>query len=121
MATDKGKEQAGVSEEPPRQRDEKPDLLDEMIRNGPPPTLEAIAAHVADYIVALEAIEEECTDDPLLAAERTIRATKCLIAGLSPAGSPGPAHLFAPFMEIILALKTGASPAKTTLFKAARP
>ena len=111
---------AGVNKNPPRKEDEKPDLLEQMIRNGPPATVEAIAVHAVDYMVALEAIEQECADDPQLTAKRTIYATKCLIAGLSPPGSSGPAHLFAPLMEIILALETGASPAKTMLFKAAR-
>jgi hypothetical protein len=37
-----------------------------MIRNGPPPTLDAIAEHVADYMVALAAIEETCADAKFL-------------------------------------------------------
>lgn len=102
-----------MSEKPPRQEG-KLDLLEQMIRNEPPPTLEAIAEHVVDYMVALEAIEEERADDPLLAAERTIRATMCVVAGLSPAGSPGPAHvLFEPLLEAVMEMRMGVQPSLT--------
>ena len=102
---------AGVSGEPPRREDEEtPDLLEQMICNEPPPTSDAIAERVADYIAALAAIEETRADDPLLAAERTIRADMCLIAGLSPAGSPGPADTHLALLEAVMQMSMGVRP-----------
>jgi hypothetical protein len=88
-----------------------------MIRNRPPQTAQAKAKYVDDYIAKLHAIRQAHSDNPLLASERTLSATKAFVAGLSPPGSFGPADLFTPFMEVILALKWGASLEKTTLFK----
>jgi hypothetical protein len=81
-----------------------------MIRNEPPPTADAIAEHVADYMVALEEIEETRADNPLLAAEKTIRTNICLIAGLSPAGSPGPADTHLALLEAVQEMRRGLRP-----------
>jgi hypothetical protein len=100
-----------MSDEPPRQENEKPpDLLEQMIRNGPPPTLDALAEHVADYMATLAEIEETRADNPLLAAERTIRANMCQIAGLSPAGSPGPAATQLALLEAVMQMRMGVRP-----------
>jgi hypothetical protein len=85
--------------------------LEELICDGPPPTLAAIGEFALGYIAALEAIAEAHADDPLLAAQEALRATMRLSAGLSPPGSPGPAHvLLAPVLEAVLEMRTGTPP-----------
>jgi hypothetical protein len=100
-----------------KESEEQPELLEQMIRNEPPPTAQAKAKYVDDYIAKLHAIRQAHSDDPLLASERTLSASKAFVAGLSPPGSFGPADLFAPLMEVVLALHWGASLDKTALFK----
>lgn len=96
------------------------DPLEQLIRSEPSSTLEEAGERAVVYIAGLDEIARVNADHPLRAAEEALVLTTRLIASLSPAGSAGPAHLFGPLMEIILALGTGASPSKTTLFKAAR-
>jgi hypothetical protein len=69
-----------------KESEEQPELLEQMIRNEPPPTAQAKAKYVDDYIAKLHAIRQAHSDDPLLASERTLSASKAFVAGLSPAG-----------------------------------
>lgn len=110
---------SAVSDELPCQEDENDplDRLAKLIRDGPPPTTEAKAKYVDEYMAELRAIAQAHSDDPLLASERVLSASMALAAGLSPPGSSGPADLFTPLMEVVLALQWGASLDKTALFK----
>jgi hypothetical protein len=97
----------GKSLEPNREEDP----LDEAIRTGPPDSMAGIGEYAVGCMAALEAIAEVHADDPLRAAQEGLCAIMRLIAGLSPPGSSGPAHvLFAPLLEAVLQMRMGEPP-----------
>lgn len=91
--------------------------FDELVADGPPATPEELTEFVSGYLLSLGAIATVFAATPAVAAQHALEATTRLIAGLSPAGSAGPVHLFAPLLEVLQALQTGASLDKTALFK----
>jgi hypothetical protein len=89
------------------------DPTEEAIRSEPPSTLAEAGEHVNAYIEKLNAIAKTHANDPLKATEESLCLAMRLVARLSPAGSSGPAYLFRPPLEVILALGMGASPDET--------